>query len=500
MNTTHARSFASDLIRGSAGRAAHRDSVLADGCTLCPYPAVEECIEVIQGYLAGAGAAFEDCLTVEVANCVTCALTLLAIVDYGWSLAMLPSARTDRERGMQPRAPAFSRWIVGVLDGAASTGIDLRRPGTFLQVRPNPAYREDAAVRAERRSKLYLRTSGSLGTPKLVMHDYMGFVRNSSNGVTPFDFDPSTRLALPIPLLHAYGLGIGFLGSFSRGASISLIERANLVRYLEREAAFQPNTAFMTPSFCEILASGRRGKRLYKFTLTGGDRTAPATFRRYEDMHGPLINGYGCTEFGFISCGNLGLSSEMRSRTVGWPVPETEVRTAKAEEAQEDSGSLGLVEVRSQTAFEAYVDFEGNCIARHGADDWHRTGDLGRIGADGTLEVIGRADLSVNRQGRLLAFAEVEGLITEIEGVSLAAVAAGAETAHGRVLVGFCELQEGTSRSAEHIRSDCAKRMPPFALPDRIVVLEALPKLANGKIDRRDLAHRAMALTTPLAS
>jgi acyl-coenzyme A synthetase/AMP-(fatty) acid ligase len=96
--------------------------------------------------------------------------------------------------------------------------------------------------------------------------------------------------------------------------------------------------------------------------------------------------------------------------------------------------------------------------------------------------------LSVNRNGLLVAFADLESVLREVDGIEEAGVAAGPDSIRGRKIVAFCALRRDNQRSESELRADLSNRVPPFAVPDRIRVVPELPRLPNGKIDRRQLA------------
>jgi acyl-coenzyme A synthetase/AMP-(fatty) acid ligase len=150
---------------------------------------------------------------------------------------------------------------------------------------------------------------------------------------------------------------------------------------------------------------------------------------------------------------------------------------------------------------EGYVDTNGVSLGYDGTlvdKDWYCSADLARVGPGGTLEVLGRRDLSVKRNSMLLPFADLEAVLRELEGVEDAGVAVGPEGIRGRMLVGYCAMAAGRTEPSEaQLRAELANRVPPFAVPERIRPVRALPRLPNGKIDRTKLASWALAETFP---
>ncbi|WP_329026671.1 non-ribosomal peptide synthetase [Streptomyces sp. NBC_00690] len=131
----------------------------------------------------------------------------------------------------------------------------------------------------------------------------------------------------------------------------------------------------------------------------------------------------------------------------------------------------------------------------HQGGRWYRTGDLARYLPDGSLEFLGRRDEQVKIRGYRIELGEVESALRSVDGVrqaiveridatvpSLAAVVSLDEP------IGTEEQEEASGASAEWdsaIRAALAERLPPYMVPDRIDIVDAIPLTPNGKIDRR---------------
>lgn len=479
-------------IEGSSASTDHRLSCLVDAHHQCAYPEIPARLRAIRRFLEHNDVGNADCVVVELNNSLRAALSVLALLDGGYSFLTLPMAGQGARAGTNTVAyPAFARWIVSV--SAASEATNLSEPSTFLRVEPNPQFRPAAVFPESDDPRLFFKTSGSLGTAKLAMHRYSRFYRNMLNALERRQFKPTHRIALPTPIFHLYGLGAALLPALVGGASIDLQERSNILKYLEREDAFDPNVAYVTPAFCEMLVRGRRKPRRYEFLVTSGDRISDSTFRRCEDLHGPMVNQYGTTEMGMVSASQLSMTYNQRCQTVGSPVNGVELRIVKIPTGSGTDSDAGELQIRHAYGFEGYVDLDGNTLVPQTAfdGDWYRTGDLATLSAAGTLMVLGRCDLSVNRNGVLLPLADVESRMRELDGIDEVAVAIGSETIRGRALVAFCVASRGRSITGPQLRAAFAQMAPSFAVPDVVHVLRALPKLESGKVDRRALAKIA---------
>jgi acyl-CoA synthetase (AMP-forming)/AMP-acid ligase II len=105
---------------------------------------------------------------------------------------------------------------------------------------------------------------------------------------------------------------------------------------------------------------------------------------------------------------------------------------------------------------------------------------------DGYLEVLGRSGLSVKRDGLLVVFADVESAVEKVEGVQRAVVVSAGETQRGARLVAVCLVEKnGQALTPDSVRRSCFGLLPRYAVPDEVVLVDALPHLPSGKVDRR---------------
>jgi acyl carrier protein len=123
---------------------------------------------------------------------------------------------------------------------------------------------------------------------------------------------------------------------------------------------------------------------------------------------------------------------------------------------------------------------------------WYRTGDRARLLASGAVEFLGRLDAQVKIRGHRIEPAEIEAAFASLpEVAAVAVVATGAGLAVR--LVAFCTLRPGEAFHPEPARRRLAERLPEALIPISFVVLDELPEMANGKLDRRRLGDLAAA-------
>lgn len=466
------------------------NNVITDGVNTCSYLEILDFFENIQKLLSKNNITTNDCLALECDNLLPSTLTILYLLEKDRSILLLPKASNKvKETCRNFLIPKFCRYIIRTKHLTSNkNNINIKYPAQFLQITENERWVKNEQHTNNSQRKLYLQTSGSTGHPKTVVHSHTKLRKNVLNCVKRLELQGNDKITIPVPVFHMYGLGAAFLPGVAVGASIDLQKSSNLLRYLQREKEFNPNISFLTPIFCETLLKGRKSSREYKLTVVAGDRVRKDTFALYESRMGCLVKLYGSTEMGAIAAASPEESREVRSQTVGKPMSGVQIRLEENTlEAAKGKVEVGELWCRHEYGFEGYVDENGNSASQGMQADWFRTKDLGHIREDGYVEVFGRCDHSVNRDGLLVLFSDVEKAIESIEGIESVVVVSKGESQRGKGLVAYCVLVKNSEITEADIRSACFERLPGRAIPDVIRLIKSLPTLPNGKVDTQKL-------------
>jgi acyl-coenzyme A synthetase/AMP-(fatty) acid ligase len=437
-------------------------------------------------HLGRAGISPRDCIAVPVRSDVRSAVTVLALLARGQSMLLwrqsLPMENGDIPAGI---LPSFCRYALVDSGSAVDVPDSTIGPGAF-HVAPCARAAQAAAPAAP--PFVYVATSGTTGVPKIAVFQHDTLLGNARNCIGRLRLGAADRIIIPVPLAHMYGLGAAFLPAVQAGAGIRLVGEANLVRYLQAEAEFEPTVAFLTPSFCHLLLKGRKQARPYRLTVLAGDLASERTFADYEQRHGCTVNLYGSTELGVISAGCPQDSFDVRRDTVGKPLPGVRLAPPAGESlAAQAPGELFPLRIDHPYGCAGYADDAGHPSMPKTLYEagWYNTRDLGRLDGDGRIRVSGRFDHAVKRDGVLVAFADVERVLLQVDGIDRTIVLAGdAMTPRGRELVAVCIAVEGASMDAAALGRVARRQLPGHAVPDRFVFLKELPLTATAKPDR----------------
>jgi acyl-CoA synthetase len=239
-----------------------------------------------------------------------------------------------------------------------------------------------------------------------------------------------------------------------------------------------------------------------RILYTGGEMVPYERAKEFEDRTGAsVLQFYGSNETGALSCTTPGDPQEKRLRTAGRVIPEMHVRLLDPDDGHDVTGMdiAGVPAAKGPACCLGYYDDEAGNRALFTADGWMRMGDLVTIDADGYLTVVGRTSDIIIRGGKNISAAQVEDEVASHPAVALcAAVAAPDETFGERVCV-FAELRtEWNALSLDDVRAHLEQRGTGKELwPERLVVLDSLPRSSGGKVAKGELRARASAEPAP---
>jgi fatty-acyl-CoA synthase len=150
----------------------------------------------------------------------------------------------------------------------------------------------------------------------------------------------------------------------------------------------------------------------------------------------------------------------------------------------------GEIQIRGPVVFHGYADNPEANAEAFTDDGWFRSGDLGYVDADGYLYVSDRLKDMIISGGENIYPAEVENLISDIEGISGVAVVGVPDDRWGEVPWAVVTLREGAEVDTEIVRAHLDGLLARYKLPKNVVVVEDLPRTASGKIRKADLRAR----------
>lgn len=389
--------------------------------------------------------------------------------------------------GRLPRAATGLRRIVyhrtkGALGGDL-VAIDSDAP-------PAPANAGRAIDRAEAIA-LLLPTSGTTARPKRVPLSHRNVLASARANAACFGLGPDDRCINVLPLLHIGGLVHGLLTTLASGGSVVCPRGFDASRFFDLVADLRPTWYTGTPTIhlalLPFLDEYRRLAPGHRFRFLRS-ASAPMPLMLIEQLErafdAPLIEGYGMTEAGRITCNPLP-PGRRKPGSVGTPVA-LEVRIVDTDGADCAPEQTGEILIRGASVMSGYLDDPAaNTAAFH--DGWFRTGDLGRFDGDGYLYLSGRIKELVNRGGKKVAPREVDEALLALPGVREAAAFGVPHPSLGEDLWAAVVAEPGSHLDTGEMRRVLLDRLARDKVPSEIVVVGQLPRGNTGKVQRSQL-------------
>jgi long-chain acyl-CoA synthetase len=264
-------------------------------------------------------------------------------------------------------------------------------------------------------------------------------------------------------------------------------------RLLELAARHRPTVFVAIPSMYNALLHSRGAghgqfDRL-RYAVSGGEPLPDAVAAGFRERFGVRINeGYGLTETSPVT--NWCLPEEYRPHSVGRALPEVDERIVDPDGRVLGPGQDGEVRIKGPNVMKGYYNLPELTASVFDGDGYFRTGDMGRVDADGHLYITGRIKEMLIISGENVFPREIEEAVNHHPSVRDSAVVGLKDPSRGEVPVCFLELREGSPWDEAALRAFVRERLPPYKVPREFRVLDALPRNPTGKILRRVLAER----------
>jgi acyl-CoA synthetase (AMP-forming)/AMP-acid ligase II len=343
-------------------------------------------------------------------------------------------------------------------------------------------------------------SSGTGGLPKGVRLTHGNLAAAAEQGASAFRaagaYDQRSVVLAAAPFFHSIGLALMLCAPLRVGAAIVTLPRPALEPLLALVAAHRVTHLAVPPPLFDALAADPRVDEhdlsSIRLVVTGGAHIGADVERAISERLGCVARqGYGATE---ATCTiSAPLDRPSTPGTAGWLVPGTEARLIDpATGADVDPGEPGELWIRGPQVMQGYHGEPEATAAAITPDGWLRTGDLVAIREDGQLEIHDRLKELIKVRGTSVAPAEIELVLRQHPAVRDAGVVGVPDDARGEAPVAFVALDAPAEPS--DLAEFAAARLAGYKRPREIVVVDEVPRLATGKILRRALRERALAL------
>ncbi|OBF85316.1 cyclohexanecarboxylate-CoA ligase [Mycobacterium sp. 852002-51163_SCH5372311] len=384
----------------------------------------------------------------------------------------------SRERGFE---------VIGIDLTTPPVGNRLRLPRASVDALGGPPGRDGDA-------RWVYYSSGTTAAPKGIRHSDASVIAGSAGvvgmiGATSRDVNP-----IAFPIAHIGGAAM-LAAALLTGMRLVLFDTFEPATTPLRVAAHNPTfLGTATPFFVAYLEAQRAHGEAPLFPslrgcLAGG---APITADLGRQMRETLsvagiANAWGLTEFPVATSPSLSAAPEVLDHTVGAPVSGVQVRVVDEREAEVPVGQEGELWLKGPQCFLGYADATLDAEA-FDSEGWLRTGDLGLIDADGNVRVTGRIKDAIIRNAENVSALEVENVLATHPAVADVAVIGVPDRDSGERVCAVVVPQSADGVSLESLAEHCRSRgLSRYKFPERLVVVDDLPRNQFGKVIKKDL-------------
>ena len=334
-----------------------------------------------------------------------------------------------------------------------------------LCILPASARREELAQATERMRgidrdiALVLFTSGSQGQPKGVMLSRSALVASAEASARRHTWQDQERWLCCLPLHHIGGLSVLLRCLIDRQTAVLLdgFEVETVARALHQGAITRVS---MVPTMLwRLLEAGHRAPPGLRLVLIGGAALDPQLMERALAAGYPVVHSYGLTE------------TASQIVVMGRALDGVQLRVRR-----------GRLEVRGPMLMRDYLPPHSD--AAIGADGWLQTQDRARLHADGRVSILGRSDSVIISGGENIDLQKVEAGVQRCSGVKLCVALGLPHPEWGQELVALVLGAPGLDGA--RLRAEVDARLEGHLRPKRLLLVEEIPLLDNGKVDRQN--------------
>jgi long-chain acyl-CoA synthetase len=339
-------------------------------------------------------------------------------------------------------------------------------------------------------------TGGTTGRSKGVMLTHGNLWWAGRSRMQLWSDDPAECSLMPLPLSHVYGLLLHVCDLHWPGPRRQVLMRRfslpDTIAAIEQHAVEE--TTLVPAAIEALLASQEEPERLRSLRYLASGSSALSTISQDEfRQRFPWVDlrlGYGMTEATGLISGTPRFG--WRRGSVGRPVPGCEVRIVDEVGADVGTSRRGEIVCRSPFVTPGYWPAPGEEPAvMPVTQEWLRTGDLGHLDEDGYLFITGRLKDVIIRGGFNVYPHDVEAALTELPGITAAAVVGCPDPVRGEEVVAFYIATEGCAVAADEVEAFARGRVAGYKRPSLFVPVGAFPLTRLGKLDRKALSRRA---------
>ncbi len=410
-----------------------------------------------------------------------------------------PKALLIQEGWESPARAVAARHSVPLIelssDPAAPAGLFRLDAGAMP---PGPATHRGPAESED--EALVLHTSGTTARPKIVPLTGANLAASARHIGATLRLAPGDLCLNIMPLFHIHGLIAATLSSLAAGGAVACSAGFSAIHFLSQAEEVGATWYTAVPTMHQAILGRTERERdraralKLRFIRSSSSSLPPQVMAKLEDVFGaPVIESYGMTEATHQMTSNPLPPGRRKPGCVGPAAgPEVaimdEAGTILPQGAQGEV-MIGEVVIRGPDVTKGYAD-NPEANAKSFTNGWFRTGDQGRLDADGYLWLTGRLKEIINRGGEKISPLEVDVVLMDHPALAQVVTFAMPHALLGEEVAAVVVVRDDLSVTETEIREFCATRLAHFKVPRKILFMKEIPKGATGKLQRIGLARK----------
>ena len=348
-----------------------------------------------------------------------------------------------------------------------------------------------------------LYTSGTTGRSKGAMLTHGNLLSNAQVLKDYWGWKPGDVLIHALPIFHVHGLFVAIHGALINGSKMIWMAKFDpkaVIAAMPRATVFMGVPTLYVRMLAESALTQAAASHMRLF-IAGSAPLLIETFKEWQDRTGhTILERYGMSETIMLTSNPYaadarhGGQDERRGSTVGFPLPGVGLRVVDDAGKPVPVGEIGNIQVKGPNVFKGYWRMPEKTKEEFSADDWFKTGDVGKVDERGYVSIVGRSKDLIISGGYNVYPAEIEGYVNEMPGVAESAVVGVPHPDFGEVGVVVVIPKPGAKVDGDAVIASLKSQLANFKIPKRCFVTTELPRNTMGKVQKNLLRDQYKGL------
>ncbi|HVJ49672.1 class I adenylate-forming enzyme family protein [Desulfitobacterium sp.] len=427
------------------------------------------------------------------------ALAKLGAVLIPCNFASEKEEISDRLQKIKPKAVFVARqshltWLQAYEDSSAIITVRFEEEGylSFSNLLKSGRNRKVETVEINPYDDVFviMFTSGSTGCPKGVELTYENLFHAAKNIGYRLECTGQDTFLVPMPCCHMFGIVTGMLVPFFFGGKIVLLNRFSPQKALALIEQEKITVIYGVPTmFIRELHEYSQNKTdvssLRTGIIAGANSDENILLKIRSEFDCDVMVAYGSTESVAVSMTSFQDDIDTRIQTVGRPYDGVVVKVVDDNGEAVEPGEVGELVCKGFGVMKGYYLMPNETAKVLDDKGWLHTGDLATVDQLGYIRIVGRKKDMIIRGGYNIYPAEVEKIYYGHPAVLEVCVLGVPHEELGEQTHAFIQLKENSQETEESLREYAKGKITKYKIPDRVVLLNIMPKLENGKINKK---------------